>query len=123
MSLRVRAAACATLFAVTLAACSRNAETTNSVAAAPGAEPDASANAAPPMVYSADPAKTGQAYVDELKANPALFEKQRRLCSGHGAEMQPSPELEGPCWAWARAQEDLQIDQAQRAGVKNTDNL
>jgi hypothetical protein len=127
MPLSLRAAACAVItfgLSATLTACGRDPNATNAVAAAPGAATSIDAPAPPPKVYSADPAKTGQAYVEELKANPALFEKQKALCNGHGAEMQPRPELEGPCWAWSKAQEDLQIEQDQRAGgVKNTSSL
>ena len=105
-----------------LAACSKPSDP-STVVAAPGLPAESGASAAPSAAYSADPTKTGQAYVDELKANPALFEKQKQLCNNHGAEAQPSPALEAPCAAWAGARDDLLIQQVEHGGVKHADSL
>lgn len=107
----------------TLAGCSR-APAANEIAAAPGT-PEVSA-ATPPVatVVSADPAKTGQDYVEELKRSPALFAKQKEICNGRGASFQPRIELQAPCAAWETARSDLEIDQElHESKVKNTSSL
>ena len=126
MSSRLRLATWAVLtagLAAAMTGCSRGTDGT-SVQPAAGTPVSNGGVPAAPIVASADPSKTGQAYVDELKQNPTLFEKQKEICHGHGAESQPSKELEGPCAAWDSARTDLELDQGHReGGVKNTDSL
>lgn len=123
----IRHAATAALtvgLASALCACGRSPAEANSIAQA-AADPAATA-AAPtaPRVASADASKTGQAFVEELEHNPALFEKQRQICHGHGADSQPSSDLEAPCAAWDLARQNLELDeQLHNGGVKNTDSL
>jgi hypothetical protein len=62
-------------------------------------------------------------YAEQLKQNPALFEKQRQICHGNGPNSQP-PELQAPCAAWDSAREDLAEERGIREHpVKNTDTL
>lgn len=107
-----------------LSACGRGASQANTVAPDAGETPVATVARSPSTPGSADAHKTGQAYVEELERDPALFEKQRQICHGHGADSQPSPELEGPCAAWDMARSNLELDQQlHKGGVKNTDSL
>lgn len=120
------AAVAALLFCLVgpLGACSRGVAHTNAVAPAAGETAVATVAKPPSPAVSADANKTGQAYVEELEHDPALFEKQREICHGHGADSQPSPELEGPCAAWDMARSNLELDQQlHKGGVKNTDSL
>jgi hypothetical protein len=94
------------------------------IAAAPSAPIQANAAPAVQAITSVDPAKTGQAFVEELKQNPTLFQKQKEICNGRGAAFQPSVELQAPCAAWDNARSDLEIDQDLRSGgVNNTSSL
>jgi hypothetical protein len=62
-------------------------------------------------------------YAEQLKHNPALFEKQRQICGGIPPTAQPR-ELQAPCAAWDAAREDLDEERAIRDNpVKNTDTL
>lgn len=104
-------------------ACSKS-SAGNDVAAAPGTPQVASLAQSTPLAVSADPAKTGQDYVEELKQNPALFQKQKEICGGRGASFQPRVELQAPCAAWETARSDLEIDDELRGSkVKNTNSL
>ena len=128
MSFRIRtvvASALALGMTASLAACGRGAATNDAVAAAPGARPTAVPSAAAtPALVRADPAKTGQAFIEELEHDPALFEKQKQICGNHGSDMQPNAALEQPCAEWDKAREDLELNRAdQEGGVKNTDRL
>lgn len=120
-----RAALTAVAFGLSgaIAGCGQN-TAGNVVAAAPGAPTPPNAPPTNPLVVSADPTKTGQAFVEELKQSPALFAKQKQICQGRGAAFQPRVELQAPCAAWDTARSDLEIDQGLRSGgVKNTDSL
>ena len=128
MSFRIRRVVAFVLtlwITASLAPCVRGAATNEAVAAAPGAPPAvASSAAATPALVRADPAKTGQAFIEELEHDPALFEKQKQICGNHGSDMQPSAALEQPCAEWDKAREDLELNRAdQQGGVKNTDSL
>jgi hypothetical protein len=123
----IRNAAIATLtfgLVSTLCACGRSVAEANSVTPAGDGATATAVSPSPPQTVSADASKTGQAFLEELEHNPALFEKQRQICHGHGADSQPNPALEGPCAAWDMARQNLELDeQLQKGGVKNTDGL
>ena len=127
MSFRIRtvvASALALGMTASLAACGRGAATNDAVAAAPGAPPTAVPSAAAtPALVRADPAKTGQAFIEELEHDPALFEKQKQICHNAGPSFQP-PELQAPCAAWENARLKLEEQRVDREStVKNTDSL
>ena len=108
----------------TLAACGRGTAANDQVAAAPGAPLPGPAASVARALASADPSKTGPAYTEELVQNPALFEKQKELCHGQGAALQPSRELEIPCADWDAARSKLQEKEYdEQTHVKNTDSL
>jgi hypothetical protein len=77
----------------------------------------------PAVAASADPSKSGEAYVEELERNPTLFEKQKTLCRGQGGA-QPTRDLEMACADWDEARQKLEGQQVeQEGGVKRTDSL
>lgn len=124
MSLRaIGSSAAIIVSAAALVACGKS-QAANDVAAAPGAPVVAEAPRSLSAVVSADPAKTGEAYAEELEHNPALFEKQKKICHGNGPSFQPTQELQAPCAAWDIARRNLEVDQgAREGGIKNTDSL
>jgi hypothetical protein len=124
MPLQSRSAAAIALIAlVEVAACSPKSGS-GGIAAAPGAPIQRNAAPVAQSVTSVDPTKTGQAFVEELKQNPVLFQKQKKICNARGAAFQPTVELQAPCAAWDTARSDLEIDRDLRSGgVKNTSSL
>lgn len=121
--LAIRSLAAVLSVAAALAACGKT-PAASDVAAAPGTTQAPNVTPASPAVVSADPAKTGQDYVEELKHDPALFARQKQTCNGRGASFQPRIELQAPCAAWDIARSDLEIDEELHdSKVKNTDGL
>jgi hypothetical protein len=62
-------------------------------------------------------------YAEQLKHDPALYEKQKEICHNAGPHAQP-PALEAPCAAFDSARADLEDEQIDRDNrVTNRDSL